>query len=422
MRQSQLFTKTTKELPKDETSFNARILIKAGFADKLMAGVYSFLPLGWRVIDKIENIIRGEMNNVGGQEILMPSLQPKEIWKDTDIGPEDEKGWGRMREVMYQLKDKLGRDVGFGATHEEVAIELAKKYTHSYKDLPYAFYQFQTKFRQELRPKSGLIRGREFIMKDMYSFHKDAGELDDYYFKVGEAYKKVFDRTGCKSLMVEASGGSFTKNFSHEFQAISESGEDRIAHCDKCDFAQNIEIYKKDEIKKCPKCGGEIVVSKSIETGNIFRFYDKYTKAMGLYFTDEKGEKKPVHLASYGIGVTRLMGAIVEVHHDERGIIWPEEVAPFKAHLIELSGKNNASVRDAAGKLYNDLKKSGIEILYDDRDAGAGEKFADADLIGCPYRVVVSEKTLKENSVEVKKRNQEGAVFIGLEGVVDKLK
>ncbi|PIV43319.1 MAG: hypothetical protein COX92_01860 [Candidatus Nealsonbacteria bacterium CG_4_10_14_0_2_um_filter_40_15] len=413
MRQSQLFCKTKKEAPKDEISINARFLIRAGFIDKLMAGVYTFLPLGWRVMKKIENIIREEINNIGGEELLMPSLQPKELYTQTDIGPENKEGWGRMREVMYELKDKTGRDVGFGSTHEEVAVDIAKKFINSYKDLPVYFYQFQNKFRQEKRAKSGIIRTREFIMKDLYSFHKTAEELDRYYFEeAAKAYKKIFSRAECNSLMVEASGGSFTKHFSHEFQAICEAGEDKIAHCEKCDFAQNIEIYNKTGKTKCPKCGGKIIISKSVEIGNFFRFYDKYAKSMNMYFRDEKGNKQPIHLGSYGIGLGRLMGTVVENNHDEKGIIWPKEIAPFSVHLISL--ENSPQVKKTAGKLYKELTEADIEVLYDDRDKSTGEKFAEADLIGIPQRLVISERTLKENSVELKQRSENRIKLIKL--------
>lgn len=417
MLQSELFTKILREAPKDEVSVNAKLLIRAGFIHKEMAGVYSYLPLGWRVMKKIENIIREEINNIGGKELLMPSLQPKEIYSQTDIGPEDKEGWGRMREVMYQVKDKTGRDIGFGSTHEEIAVDIAKKFINSYKDLPIYIYQFQNKFRQEKRAKSGIIRTREFIMKDLYSFHKTSEDLDKYYFgQATKAYKKIFSRTGCDSLMVEASGGSFTKHFSHEFQAVCDAGEDRIAHCAKCDFAQNIEIYEEKGAKKCPKCGGEIIISKSVETGNFFRFYDNYAKSMGMYYQDEKGNKQPVHLGSYGIGLGRLMGTIVEIFHDEKGIIWPKEIAPFSIHLIPI--ENNSKVKKAAEKLYQDLQKQGSEVLYDDRDdKSPGEKFAEADLIGIPTRLVVSEKTLKDNCVEIKKRDGQAVKLVSLSKV-----
>ena len=415
MRQSQLFTKTQKNAPKDEVSLNAQLLIRAGFVDKLMAGVYTYLPLGWRVMEKIKDIIRKEINNIGGQEILMPSLQPRDLWKETDMLPEDKEGWGRMREVMYQLKDKSGRDIGFGCTHEEVATDIGRKFITSYKDLPVAFYQFQNKFRQELRAKSGVIRGREFLMKDLYSFHRNEEDADKYYFQVAESYKKIFELVGLKAMMVEASGGSFTKNYSHEFQVVSEAGEDRIVYCEKCDFAQSAEIFNVEITKKCPKCANDIKINKSIEVGNIFRFYDKYAKEMKMQYTDEKGDRQSVYLCSYGIGIGRLMGTIVEVFHDEKGIIWPESVAPFAVHLINLGQKEEAE------KIYQELSDKNIEVLFDDREVSAGEKFADADLIGIPLRVVVSQKSLEKGGVEVKERKEEKAEIFKIKELLKKL-
>ncbi|MFA5777117.1 MAG: aminoacyl--tRNA ligase-related protein [Parcubacteria group bacterium] len=401
MKQSKLFTKTKKEAPKDELSINAQLLIRAGFVDKLMAGVYTFLPLGLRVMKKIENIIREEMNAIGGQEITMPALQPKENWMTTGR-------WDTMDD-LYKVKDVSDREFALGATHEEVISPLAKKFVNSYKDLPLYAYQFQNKFRMELRSKSGLLRGREFLMKDLYSFHLTKKDLDEYYEKVKEAYFKIFERFGIreKTHLAFASGGTFSK-YSHEFQTISQAGEDIIYVCNKCGLAINKEI--KSETEKCPECGGtDFREEKAIETGNIFKLMNKYSKPFNLSVTDEKGENQEVMMGCYGIGLSRAMGTIVELNNDEKGMIWPEAVAPFKVHLLSL-GKN-----EEAEKIYQELTEKNVEVLFDDREASAGAKFADSDLIGIPYRVVISEKSLASGGVEVKKRSEEKSEIIEVE-------
>ncbi|MFA4941578.1 MAG: aminoacyl--tRNA ligase-related protein [Patescibacteria group bacterium] len=397
MRQSKFFTKAVKELPKDETSFNAKELIRAGFVDKVAAGIYSFLPLGLKVHEKICQIVREEMDAIGGQEISMPTLIPKESWETT--------GRWKSFDVLFRLAGADKKEYGLGATHEEVITPLMKKFISSYKDLPAAPYQIKTKFRNELRAKAGLIRGREFSMKDMYSFHKDQKDLDDFYEVAIEAYFKIYKRLGLEKItyLTYASGGSFSK-YSHEFQTLTEAGEDIIYICEKCRVAINKEIIS--EQKSCPKCGNKnLIEKKAVEVGNIFKLGNRFSKPFGLVYMDEKGEKQDVVMGCYGIGPSRLMGTIVEMNHDERGIVWPEEIAPFKVHFIEMKSKE-AKVRQEAEKLYNDLTKKGVEVLYDDREnVSAGEKFAEADLIGCPYRLVISEKTLAENCVELKKRS-----------------
>lgn len=409
MRQSQLFTKTQKNAPKDEMSLNAQLLVRGGFVDKLMAGVYTILPLGWRVMKKIENIIREEINVIGGQEIFMPSLHPKENWEKTGR-------WSAMDDDLYKVKDKSEREFALGYTHEEIISPLAKKYLNSYKDLPFAAYQFQNKFRMELRAKSGILRGREFIMKDLYSFHISQENLDEYYEKAKTAYKNIFDRCGIgeKTFLTFASGGSFSK-YSHEFQTLTSAGEDIIYICNKCGLAINKEI--KEETPECPECKGtDFREDKAVEVGNIFKLGTKYSAPFDLTVKNEKGENMPIIMGCYGIGLQRLMGTIVELCSDEKGILWPESVAPFKVHLISL-GKN-----EEAQILYNDLEKKNIEVLFDDReDTSAGGKFADADLIGIPWRVVVSQKSLAGGGVEVKKRNEKESEIIGIEKLLEKI-
>ncbi len=407
MKQSQLFVKTQKNSPKDEVSLNAQLLIRAGFIDKLMAGVYTFLPLGLRVMKKIENIIREEMNAIGGQEILMPTLQPKENWEKTGR-------WGTMDD-LYKVKDSSNREMALGPTHEEVVVPLMEKFLNSYKDLPLAVYQFQNKFRMELRAKSGILRGREFMMKDLYSFHLDEKDLEAYYAKATTAYFKIFQKSGLKekTYLTFASGGSFSQ-YSHEFQTVAPSGEDTIYICQKCHLAINKEI--KSETEKCPDCGGgDFQEEKAIEVGNIFKLKNKYTMPFDLKVADEKGEKKEIIMGCYGIGLGRLMGAVVEVYHDEKGIVWPESVAPFQVHLLSLDQNEETE------KIYQELINKKIEVLYDDREASAGEKFADADLIGIPWRIVVSKKSLEKGGVEVKERKEEKTEIMEIKELLKKL-
>lgn len=414
MRLSQLFTKALKEAPKDEVSINARLLVKAGYIQKLSAGVYSFLPLGFRVLRKIEQIIREEMNAIGGQELLMPVIHPKEIWEET----------GRWEEAdyLYKLKDRQEKEWALGATHEEVITDIGRKYINSYRDLPLYLYQIQTKFRDELRPKSGLLRTREFSMKDLYSFHTDEHDRKKYYEKVKDAYLKILKRCGFEKILVtEASGGSFSKEYSHEFQIPTVAGEDLVIFCQHCGFAQNKEICELQERDKCPNCDKELKNTKTIEVGNIFTLGTRYSKPMSLTFIKQDGSKKPVIMSCYGIGPSRLMGAAVEIYNDKNGIIWPEEIAPFNVHIVQI--EETEKVKNTTEKLYQDLQQKNIEVLYDNREGkSAGEKFAEADLLGVPWRVVISEKTVKENKVELKNRAEEKIEMIDREKLIKILK
>ena len=415
MKLSKLFTKTTREAPSDEPSKNAQFLIRGGFVFKNSAGIYSFLPLGWKVVQKIINIVREEMNAIDGQEMFMPALVEKKYMEPTGRWNLDVGFRVGDWELLHEENNKKG-DFVLGWSHEEVLTSIASKYVSSYKDLPFAAYQIQTKFRNEARAKSGLLRGREFMMKDLYSFHASEEDLSDYYEKAKGAYFNVFNRCGLRSFYTLASGGVFTEKFTHEFQVISDIGEDTIYVCDKCEYAENKEIAKLEDGDKCPKCGSKISEKKSIEVGNIFNNGTKYSEALGLNFTDEKGDKHPVVMGAYGIGISRLMATIVEIHSDEKGIIWPENIAPYKVHLISLEQNEEAD------KVYDDLQKSGIEVLYDDReDKTAGEKFADADLIGCPVRIVVSKKTLEKDSVELKLRNEKDFKLVKLSEIYQAL-
>ncbi|OHA83321.1 MAG: hypothetical protein A2408_03310 [Candidatus Yonathbacteria bacterium RIFOXYC1_FULL_52_10] len=402
MLQSQLFGKTRKEAPADEVAKNAKLLIRAGYIDKLQSGVYTYLPLGFRVLKKIETIIREEMNAAGGQELLMPALHPKDNWQTTGR-------WDTMDD-LYKVMDSSGRENALGPTHEEIVVPLAKQFISSYKDLPLSVYQIQNKFRMELRAKSGILRGREFIMKDLYSFHRDEADLARYYEIMKGVYKRVFERAGIGEVthLTFASGGSFSK-YSHEFQTVTPAGEDIIHVCTKCGVAINKEVVADQ--KGCPECGNEdLREEKAIEVGNIFELKTKYSAPFELTYKDEAGNDQPVIMGCYGIGLGRLLGTVVEVLGDEKGIVWPEAISPFQVHLIDLSGKNDA-VKDEAKTLYETLEGAGVEVLFDDRDLRAGEKFADADLLGIGLRAVVSEKSLAAGGVELKRRTEtEGKV------------
>lgn len=414
MKQSRLFTKTRKEVPADETSKNAQLLIRAGYVHKEMAGVYAYLPLGLRVIEKIKAITREEMNAIGGQELIMTSLQKKEIWERTNRWDDE------MVDVWFKSELKAGGEIGFGWSHEEPIAEMMKNYIASYKDLPVYLYQFQTKLRNELRAKSGIMRGREFIMKDMYSFC--VGEIDHnaIYEATIEAYKRVYERVGIgdDTFVTFASGGAFTQ-FSHEFQTITEAGEDAIYINREKGIAINEEVMNDETLEKLSVTADELTLVKTAEVGNIFNFGRQKAEDVGLTFKNEDGESLPVWMGSYGLGITRLMGVVVEKFADAKGIVWPESIAPFKIHLVELSG-GDTELKDEADGLYNTLKEQGVEVLYDDRDVRAGEKFNDSDLLGMPYRVVVSKKTKEEGKYEVVVRKTGETLFMTEEELFQK--
>jgi len=407
MRQTDLFTKTRKTVPKDEIAKNAQLLIKGGFVHKELAGVYSYLPLGLRVLEKIEQIIREEMNAIGGQEILMSTLQNRELWKRTNRWDD--------REVSVWLKTKVadGREVGLGGTHEEPLTNIMLNHVHSYQDLPKLIYQIQWKFRNEERARSGVLRGREFLMKDLYSFASSQNEHDRLYEIVAKSYANIFNLLGIGKMTYRtfASGGAFSK-YSHEFQCLSEAGEDTIFINNKRKIAINKEVMTKSVLSNLGVTRKELIEKKAIEVGNIFNLGTRYSDALGLKYVTRDGKAEPVIMGCYGIGPTRLMGTIAEVLSDDKGLVWPESVAPFKVHLIEL--KNGLGK-----KLYDKLNRAGIEVLYDDRDSTAGEKFNDADLIGIPWRFVVSAKT--NGKVECKKRDEKTFELTTYDKVIRKL-
>ncbi len=408
MFQSKLFTKTRKEAPKDEVSKNAELLIRAGYIYKEMAGVYTLLPLGLRVMNKITDIIREEMNAIGGVEMHLTVLQDKKVWEKSGRWSDE------VVDNWFKTKLKNDTELGLGFTHEEALTRLMKDYIRSFRDLPTYPYQIQTKFRNEARAKSGIMRGREFLMKDLYSFSKDEAEHNIFYEKAKTAYMNVFKRVGLgdKTYITFASGGSFSK-FSHEFQTLTEAGEDSINVNEKAGLAINDEVMTDEVLVQLGLDKKDFVKKTAVEVGNIFSLGTRFSDAFELNYVDSNGEKKPVIMGSYGIGPGRLMGTVVEVLADDKGIVWPESIAPFRVHLIPLFDKEN-KVKPEADKIYSELTQKGIEVLYDDRDLRAGEKFADSDLLGIPVRLVISEKTLANGEIELKNRRESEASMVKL--------
>jgi prolyl-tRNA synthetase len=396
MYQSHLFGPTRREAPREEESKNAILLSRGGYVYKTMSGVYAFLPLGWRVIQNLARIVREEMLTLPrAQEILMPALQPLDIWRES----------GRIediREVMYRLEKE---DVGLGPTHEETITDIFRHSVHSYRDLPVSVFQIQTKYRQEPRAKSGLLRGREFLMKDLYSFHVSEEDLAEYYEIVKEAYFRVFQRCGLQAVLTEASGGVFSK-YSHEFQVVSEAGEDEIFLNAAGDYARNKEIVPDENAADLREfSGGQVRKVRSIEVGNIFKLNKKFSTPLQALVQTEKGDRVEVWTASYGIGISRLMGALVEARGEigtgPARMLWPREVAPFPVHLIDLTPDRQGEELYHKLQAGRDSRGGKVEVLYDDRTLGAGEKFADADLIGAPVRLIISKRSLEQGGVEL---------------------
>src|SRR3989344_256924 len=408
MLQSELFTKTLRQAPAGEEAKNAQLLIRAGYIYKVMAGVYAYLPLGLRVLGKIKTIVREEMDALGGQELIMTSLQRKELWEKTDRWDD------KQVDIWFKSELKNGTEVGLAWSHEEQITEMMKNYIQSFRDLPIYVYQFQTKLRNELRAKSGILRGREFLMKDMYSYSTNTEEHDAFYDKAVKAYLKIFERVGLgeNTFLTFASGGAFTQ-FSHEFQTMSDTGEDTIYLARDRKVAINKEVLTDEVISQLGLKKTDLEEVKATEVGNIFNFGATKSEQLGLFFTDDKGVKKPVILGSYGIGISRLMGVLVEQFSDSKGIIWPTSVSPFDLHLI-----NIGSNKDIPDKLYKTLQDENFSVLYDQREASAGTKFADSDLIGIPMRILVSDKTLKAESVEIKARTSDKTQLIKIKDLI----
>ncbi len=417
MRQTKLFTKTRKEAPADETSKNAELLIRAGFVHKEMAGVYSYLPLGLRVMNKISHIVRDEMNKIGGVEMKMTVLQDPELWNKT----------GRFDDAYvdnwFKTQLKSGGELGLGFSHEEPLTNILKNHINSYKDLPVYPYQIQVKFRNELRAKSGIMRGREFVMKDMYSFCRNEEDHKKFYDDAKKAYKNVFDRVGIGHLTYEtfSSGATFSK-YSHEFQTITPVGEDIIYLDEEKGLAVNAEVLNEEVLAMLGLDKSKLIEHRGIEVANIFPIgTERFSEKLELSFKDETGKENFPFMGCYGIGISRLMGTVVEVLSDDKGMIWPKEIAPFAVHLIS-AGSDDENVRNKSEEIYNSLTASGIEVLYDDRDTSAGAKFADSDLIGIPLRVVVGKRSLEAGEVEIKERRDEKANMVKIEDLLKELK
>lgn len=414
MRISRLFTKTSKTVPADEVAKNAQLLIRAGFIHKEMAGVYAYMPLGLRVLENIKKIVREEMNAVGGQELMMTTLQPKEIWEKTDR-------WDDAK-VDNWFKTKLvnGTELGVGLTHEEPIVDAVSNYLNSYKDMPFAVYQIQNKFRNELRAKSGLLRGREFLMKDMYTFSRDQKQHEEEYEKIVAAYYKVYDRLGLGPITYRtyADGGIFTPRFSDEFQTLSEVGEDTIYVDEAKRVAINEEIFTDANLEKLGLKRDELVQKKGVEVGNTFHLESKYTDALDLYYYDEKGDKQSIVMGCYGIGVSRIMGVIAELLADDKGLVWPENIAPFKVYLVGIGGEEAVKHAD---EIYDELTAKGIEVIYDDRDVRPGQKFADSELMGIPYRVTVSDRLMADKMYEIVERKSGEKNILTIDQLLAKL-
>jgi prolyl-tRNA synthetase len=415
MRVSNMFTKTSKTHPADETSKNAQLLIQAGFIHKEMAGVYTFLPYGKKVLENINTIIREEMDAVGGNEISMTALQKSEPWQKSGRWSDD------VMDVWFRTKLANGTELGLGATHEEPLTELMRSFISSYRDLPAYPYQIQTKFRNELRSKSGLMRGREFLMKDLYSFSKDETEHQMFYDKISDAYQKVYQRLGIGGITYKtfASGGSFCK-YSHEFQTLSDVGEDTIyVHREK-KIAINEEVLNDEVLTDIGVSREELVEEKAVEVGNIFTLGTRFSEPLKLEYVDESGKQKPVFMGSYGIGPSRLMGLLAEHFADEKGLVWPKNIAPAQVYLARLG--EDQTVIDAADDLYHTLQEANIGVIYDDRDVRPGEKFGDADLLGIPYRVVVSQRMVEQSALELKERVQDDSRIVSGDELIEILK
>ena len=409
---SKFFIPTLKEIPIGTEAVSHQLLLRAGLVHMLTSGVYSYLPLGLRVLKRIENIIREEMNAAGAVELFLPVLQPIELWQRT----------GRdktLAEVMIRFKDKKNRDMCLGPTHEEVITDLVKGFVQSYRQLPINLYQIQTKFRDEIRPRFGIVRACEFIMKDAYSFDKDKEDLKKSYELMYQAYKNIFKRCGLSPVIIEADSGAMGGDVSHEFLVTAPIGEDEVVLCPACGFA-SVEGDSRHPGQKCPQCAKEFLEKKTaIELGHVFQLGLKYSSALGANYLDEKGQEKPIVMGCYGIGVSRLIAAIVEMNHDAKGIIWPAEVAPFDVEILVLK-TDEPQLMTLARQLEQELAHRGLAVLVDERDESAGVKFNDADLIGIPFRVILGKKTLSDKTVEIKNRRSGAVQLVPVASAIEK--
>lgn len=412
MKYSHLFIPTLKDTPADADTASHKLLLRSGMVRKVASGIYEWLPLGFRVLKKVEQIIREEINAVGGQELLLPTLHPKDLWEETGR-------WSVYGKELMRLKDRQDREFALGPTHEEVITDLVRKDVRSYKQLPLMLYQFQTKFRDEIRPRFGVVRAREFLMKDAYSFHATDEDLDATYQRVVVAYGKILNRCGVNFRQVEAQSGAIGGSYSHEFMVTADTGEDALVWCD-CGYGANVEKAQAKEGDPCPRCQKPLKLSRGIEVCHAFKLGTKYSEAMKAVFLDAQGVSHPLIMGCYGVGVSRIVAAVIEQRHDANGILWPLSLAPYQVVITAINYDDPGVVKAADG-LYEDLKKAGWDVLLDDRDERGGVKFKDADLIGIPIRLTVSLKTLPESKAELKFRDKPDIVFLPLNKVVSSL-
>ena len=404
---------TLKEAPKEAEAISHKLMLRAGLIRQLSSGVYSYLPLGWKVLGKVEQIIRQEMNAAGAQELLLPALQPLKLWKDS----------GRYKEigkVMITFRDRREKEMALGPTHEEVITEIARAYFKSYRHLPQILYQIQTKFRDEPRPRFGVLRSCEFIMKDAYSFDRDTEGLNKNYQKMYQAYHRIFGRSDLDFLAVEADPGIMGGDISHEFMVPAKGGEDTVAKCASCSWATSNITEQIKKTKSCPKCDGKLEFLTAIEVGHVFKLGTKYSETLGARFLDEDGKEKPVIMGCYGIGVNRIVAAAIEQSHDQDGIIWPKGIAPYQVLILPLNIRDEKS-KDAAFQIYEDLKKHNIDVLLDERDERAGIKLKDADLIGLPQQIIIGEKNIQQGKIELKERATSKIILLKREEALDGL-
>lgn len=409
MLQSNFLTKTLRKNPKDSVAISHKFLVRGGYIHQLTSGVWSLLPLGFRVYQKVENIIRKEISLIGGEELRMPSLQPKELWLESGR-------WDTIDPPLFKIKDRHNKYLALGSTHEEVITKIVKFFIESYKDLPKYVFQIQNKFRNELRPTAGLLRTREFVMKDMYSFHISAQDLDTYYLKVIEAYQRIYRSCGLEPIVVNASSGTIGGNVSNEFMILAESGEDNLLFCEKCGWAANVEIGGQELF--CPKCKNKLTTKTGIEVGHIFKLGSIYSQKMKAFFVDKKGQQQPIIAGCYGIGLERLIATIVELNHDQNGIIWPASVSPFDIHLLGLD-LDDKTILKRAQEVYKNLKSLGFDVLFDDRCESAGVKFNDSDLMGIPIRLVISKKS--GSKIEYKERGKKSTKLFTMKQLLSKI-
>ncbi|NQY74025.1 MAG: proline--tRNA ligase [Candidatus Margulisbacteria bacterium] len=419
MKFSKLYCPTLKETPKDALVASHQLMMRSGMIRKLAAGIYSYLPLGLKIMRKIECIVREEMNRSGAQEILMPSVIPSELWKETGR-------WDLYGKELLRLKDRASREFCYGPTHEEVITDIVRNNINSYKQLPMNLYQIQTKFRDEIRPRFGLMRGREFIMKDAYSFHTSESCLEDTFQEMENTYGRIFSRAGLNFKIVEADSGNIGGSGSREFMVTAESGEDAILECDHCQYSANVEVAEKSggtsEGDRCGRCKkGSLSITRGIEVGHIFKLGDKYSKVMTATVLDDKGNASPIMMGCYGIGIGRTMAAAIEQHHDERGIKWPLSLAPFLVDIILIKAGNPEQMK-IGEKIYEDLTKENIDVLLDDRELSPGIKFKDADLIGIPFQLIIGNKTIENQTIELKSRKSGEVQILNLSDIISTIK